>query len=86
MYNIEISPASLKALERLKKNNENIARRIVAAIDSLQANPFTGKKLLGELSAFRSLRAGEYRIIYLVIEKRVLIQVVKIAHRRESYR
>jgi mRNA interferase RelE/StbE len=86
MYNIEISPIALKFLERLEKSNKNISQRIVRAIDSLKTNPFIGKKLLGELASFRSLRVGEYRILYLIIAKRVLIQVVKIAHRREVYR
>ncbi len=86
MYNIKISPTALRFLERLKKNNKNISERLVRAIDNLKANPFTGKKLLGELADFRSLRVGEYRILYIIIEKRILIQVVKIAHRREVYR
>lgn len=86
MYNIVISPVALKSLERLEKRNKNISERLVRAIDSLKTSPFTGKKLLGELADFRSLRVGEYRILYIIIEKRVLIQVVKIAHRREVYR
>ncbi|MDP2940407.1 MAG: type II toxin-antitoxin system RelE/ParE family toxin [Candidatus Omnitrophota bacterium] len=86
MYNVEISPVALKFLERLEKSNRNISQRLVRTIDSLKTNPFIGKKLLGELANFRSLRMGEYRIIYLIIKKRVLIQVVKIAHRREVYR
>jgi len=86
MYNIEISPIASKFLERFEKSNKNISQRIVRAIDSLKINPFIGKKLIGELVNFRSLRVGEYRIIYIIIEKRVLIQVVKIAHRREVYR
>lgn len=86
MYNIEISPVALKFLGRLEKRNKNISQRIVRAIDSLKTNPFVGKKLLGELATFRSLRVGEYRILYIIIEKSVLIQVVKIAHRREIYR
>jgi len=86
MYNIEISPTASKFLERLEKTNKNISQRIVRVIDNLRTNPFMGKKLLGELARFRSLRVGEYRIIYLIIEKRVLIQIVKIAHRREVYR
>lgn len=83
MYNIEISPTALKFIERLEKN---IADRIIRSVDSLKADPFVGKKLLGELAGFRSLRVGQYRIIYIIIEKKVLIQVVKIAHRREVYR
>jgi mRNA interferase RelE/StbE len=86
MYNIEISPVALKFLERLEKNKRNISQRIVRAIDGLKSRPFIGKKLLGELSSYRALRVGEYRILYLIIEERVLIQVVKIAHRKEVYR
>lgn len=86
MYNIEISPAAFKFLQKLTKNRRNIAQRIVQAIDNLKINPFNGKKLLGKLADFRSLRTGEYRIIYLVIEKRLLIQVIKIAHHKEVYR
>lgn len=86
MYSLEISPNALKSLERLEKSNKKVSQRIVRTIDSLKTNPFIGKKLLGDLANFRSLRVGEYRILYLIIEKRVLIQVVKIAHRREVYR
>lgn len=86
MYNIEISPGASKFLKHLQKTNKNIAERLVRSIDSLKNNPFIGKKLMGELAMFRSSRVGEYRVIYLIIEKRVLIQVVKIAHRREIYR
>ena len=85
-YNIEVSPGVLKFIERLEKGNKNISQRIIRAIDSLKSDPFIGKKLLGELSDFRSLRVGEYRILYIIIEKRVLVQVVKIAHRKEVYR
>ena len=85
MYNIEISPVASKFLERLEKNNKNISQRIARAIDDLKANPFIGKKLLGGLANLRSLRVGEYRILYSVFEKRLLIQVIKIAHRREVY-
>jgi mRNA interferase RelE/StbE len=86
MYNIEISSNVSKFLSRLEITSKGVFQRIVNSIDSLKANPFIGKKLLGELSHFRSLRVGEYRILYIVIENRVLIQVVKIAHRREVYR
>lgn len=86
MYNIEISPSASKSLKHLEKSNKNVCERLIKAIDQLKTNPFLGKKLLGELSNFRSLRVGEYRVLYLVIEKMVLIQVVKIAHRKEVYK
>lgn len=86
MYKIVISPSALRCLERLRKINKDMSDRIIRAIDELQKEPFKGKKLLGELADFRSLRVSEYRIVYAVIQQKVLIQVVKISHRREIYR
>lgn len=86
LYRIQISPTASKFLERLNKSQRNIAERIIRSIDSLAEDPFKGKKLIGELSDFRSLRVSEYRIIYIIIQNEILIQIVKIAHRREVYR
>jgi mRNA interferase RelE/StbE len=60
--------------------------RIVAAIDRLRENPYAGSVVKGELSGLRRLRVGHHRIVYEVIESRVTILVVRIAHRREVYR
>jgi mRNA interferase RelE/StbE len=86
MYNLEISPPALKFLEKLTKANKHIAGRIVAAIDRLTITPCIGKKLTGDLKDYRSLRVGDYRIIYIIIEHKILIEIVNIGHRREIYR
>ena len=86
MYNIEIAPSALKFLEKLTKSNKNISNRLNAAIDNLKTSPYIGKKLTSELKDCRSLRVGDYRIIYSIIEHQILIQIIKIGHRREIYR
>ena len=86
MHEVEISPSAFKFLTSLKRTHKPIADRIVSVIDEFKTNPFLGKKLTGNLSDYRSVRIGEYRILYSVFEKRLLIHVVKIAHRREVYR
>ena len=86
MYNIELSAPASKFLERLQTKNKSICDRIENAIDSLQAEPLKGKKLTGELSYMRALRVGDYRVLYTVIASRVIIQIIKIGHRREIYR
>ena len=86
MYALEFSPSALKLLDRLKKSHAHIAQRIVLSIEELRKDPFRGKKLLGELADLRSLRVGEYRVLYTILQEKILIQVVKIAHRREVYR
>jgi mRNA interferase RelE/StbE len=56
------------------------------AIDRLRETPYAGGVLKGEFSGLRRLRVGRYRVVYEVIESRVTILVVRIAHRREVYR
>ncbi len=45
-----------------------------------------GKPLREPLAPLWSARRGEYRVIYRIIEQRVVIEVVSIVHRRDAYR
>ncbi len=53
----------------------------------LKNNPFPSgcEKLSGNDYLFR-IRSGDYRILYHVENKKLLILIVKIGHRREIYR
>ena len=86
MYKIEIAPKALKFLDHLKKSHAKIAEHIILAIDELKESPHKGKKLMGPLGDFRSLRVGLYRIIYTIIENQIIIQIVKITHHKDVYR
>lgn len=61
-------------------------QRISDGIDSLPESPLSGKPLSGGLRGLRSLRVGDYRIIYQLLRDELVILVVRVAHRRESYR
>lgn len=86
MYSIEFAPSAASFLEKLHRSQKHIASRLIAAIDELRTNPYLGKKLMGKLEDRRSLRVGDYRVIYGIIERRILIQIVSIGHRRDIYR
>lgn len=62
------------------------ARRIVRAIDTkLTSEPLKfGSPLSGNLAMFRKLRIGDYRVVYQVIEKRVLVFVLAVGPRRDK--
>jgi mRNA interferase RelE/StbE len=62
------------------------ARRIVKAIDKkLTSQPMQfGAPLSGNLSDFCKLRVGDYRVVYQVHEKRVLIYVLAVGPRRDK--
>ena len=55
----------------------------------LSESPFEGKhdvkKLQGVHGGYR-LRCGDYRIVYAIDGKVLVITVIKIAHRKEVYR
>ena len=60
--------------------------RIVAAIDRLAETPHLGTSLKGDLRGLRRIRVGDYRILYEVRDKELVVLVVRIAHRRDAYR
>ena len=83
-YKIELKPSAIRGLAKIPKADQ---RTIRLHIDSLANTPFPPnvKKLEGEENLYR-VRAGDYRIIYQVHKKILLIVVVAIGHRKEVYR
>ena len=73
------------AARAIKRLDPAVRRRLLAALQKLRGDPERGKPLLLALKGLRSLRTGDYRIVYRVIESRVEILVVAIGHRRDVY-
>jgi mRNA interferase RelE/StbE len=54
--------------------------------DKLMVDPLKfGKALRRNLSGLFKLRVGDYRIIYQVKEKEVIVVILKVGHRKEVY-
>jgi addiction module RelE/StbE family toxin len=83
-YKLELSSQASKFLKKLK--NRKLLEEIVAAFELLKKSPFEGKFLQGDLKGYHSYRIGDYRIIYKVFHRELLIFIEHISHRRESYR
>ena len=83
-YRIEISTSAERSLKKIP--NKDISK-IVEAIQVLAINPYPDncRKLSGEDNTFR-IRQGNYRIIYEVLGKKLLILILKIGHRKDVYR
>jgi mRNA interferase RelE/StbE len=83
-YRIEWKASALKELRKLPK--ETIGR-ITAAVEALRENPFPhgSKKLTGSRSSYR-LREGMYRVIYTVSGELLLIEIIKVGHRKDVYK
>jgi mRNA interferase RelE/StbE len=84
-YTIEILPTARK---ELLSHPGTIQKRIGQKIDSLKNNarPTGVKALKSKRGDFYRLRVGDYRILYEIRDKLLLIIVIKIGHRREVYR
>lgn len=83
MYEIELTDSATKQYNDLPKAEIDY---ITEAIDALEQNPrHSGcRKLKGE-EAYR-VRAGNYRIIYEIHDKVLLVLVVRIKHRKDVYK
>jgi len=62
------------------------ARRIVKAIDKkLTTEPLKfGDPLSGNLGMFRKLRIGDYKVVYQVIQNKVIVYVLAVGPRRDK--
>ena len=83
-YPVEISSSAAKSLATIDKKTR---LRIVGAIELLAVDPRPpGVKLLhgGEQGRWRA-RVGDYRIVYTIEDDRLIVLVLRVAHRREVY-
>ena len=61
-------------------------RRILERIESLRDDPRpVGCEKLSVQERYR-IRQGNYRILYEILDLEVVVEVVKVGHRREVYR
>ena len=56
---------------------------VLAGLQGLREDPFSGKKLQGDLFGLYSLRVWPYRIIYSVQKRTITVTVVAIGQRKD---
>ncbi len=84
MYKILYKKSVEKELIKLPKS---ILKAIIAKIQKLATGPKPNGsvKLRGSTNLYR-IRHSDYRIIYSINDGKLLIIVIKVAHRKEVYR
>lgn len=81
-YNI-VYKSSVK--KDIKKINKKELLRILNEIENvLKSTPLKGNKLKGEFKGLSSYRISDYRVIYTILGKTVLI--LRISHRKDVYK
>ena len=83
-YSVEVKKSAQKTLLELPAE---VVQNITKIIDSLVENPKPNgsKKLTGSDSTYR-IRSGDYRMIYSVFNTKLIVEVIKIGHRKDVYR
>jgi mRNA interferase RelE/StbE len=84
MYEILLEKQAEKDLKNLPTQTFN---RVIPAIKDLSVNPRPSGclKVKNSLQDYR-IRVGDYRIIYEIDDKNQILKVMRVRHRRESYR
>ena len=82
-YSIRIEKEAAKTLAKTTKPDRI---RIIEAIDRLKEQPDLGKQLSNRWKGLRRIRVGNYRVIYGMKHKELVILVVRIGHRKDIYR
>jgi mRNA interferase RelE/StbE len=75
------------AQKELHKLPRQIIPRIVAAVDDLANDPYPHgmRKLVGTEHTYR-IRVGDYRVIYDIFENKLIVEIIRVRHRREVYK
>ena len=83
-YRIEISQSAERQLRKLRRE---VLSRVVRAILALGDDPHPkgSRKLSGYDDVFR-IRVSQYRILYSVSGKKLIIIILKIGQRKDVYR
>lgn len=82
-YELRFKPSVAKDLRGIPSAD---VRRILARIETLCEDPRpAGSEKLSAQERYR-LRQGDHRILYNVLDGEVIVEIVKVGHRREVYR
>jgi mRNA interferase RelE/StbE len=82
-YELRFRPSVAKDLRGIPSAD---LRRILARIETLREDPRPpGSEKLSAQERYR-VRQGDYRILYAVLDSEVIVEIVKVGHRREVSR
>ena len=83
MYKVQLKKAPEKFIRR---QNRKVQNQIISAIRKLEKNPRPeqAKKLAAMTDLYR-MRTGDYRVVYTIQNKKLIVLVVRISHRKDVY-
>ena len=82
MFKVFYTKEAKTAIDKLPAKKKH---QIRDAVERLAENPETGKHLTGELKGLLSYRSGDYRIIYRIQHKEIIVVILTVGHRKDIY-
>lgn len=75
------------AAKDMRAFDEPTRRRVAKAVDALSASPRPeGARKLKATEDIYRIRVGDYRILYQIADRQLLVLVVRVRHRKDAYR
>lgn len=84
LYHIIFTRTARKDYESIR--DKKLLKRINTILEDLKTSPLLGKPLHGDFADCRSIKTFSFRLIYRIEKQDVIITILRIQHRRESYR
>lgn len=83
-YKVELKKTAEKALFKLPKP---VIVKVIHLLKGLEQDPRPNgcKKLTGSSNSYR-VRTGNYRVVYSIFDDVLVVDVIKIGHRKEIYK
>lgn len=82
-YRLVVSKSAQKELNKI---DSRYHLRILATLEAIASDPFSGKRLEGEHKGEWSVRVWPYRVIYRIHKYELIVLVVTISHRQGVYK
>lgn len=84
-WTVLFSKKAEKEFFKLDFGTQKKIREFVEKLTHLQNPRSLGHQLRGDLSRYWRFRVGAYRLITEIVDDRLIIQVIRVGHRREIY-
>lgn len=87
-WQVEFDPAALKELKKLDKPNcERIVHFLKTRVATSKHPTDIGERLSGDkLGKYWKYRIGDWRLVCEIVEKRVVVRVLRVGHRSTVYK
>lgn len=84
LYRVEVKSSAQKEISRLPGDTR---RRVLLAMAGLAGDPRPAgaRKIVGADDTYR-IRVGDYRVVYQVADRVLLVFIIRVAHRKDVYR